>query len=353
MNHLEPQIALYNVPFRTYEYRGMPFRPLGGCGLQVPNIGLGTWKFGYPQTGDGSRVDEQSAYAIFARSIELGATLWDTANRYNAASGNSERLIGKWLKQHPGERRNVIIATKVFGGMDGLTPNHSGLSRNNIVDSVHACLQRLQLDYIDVLYFHGFDSVVPIEESLSTIEDLVRQGLIRYFAVSNFSVEQLEAYRAIQERLSIRSRIAAVQNQYDILHGESPERSGVLEYCARHQIAFVAWSPLAGGLLTQRYLDPSQASAGDRLVDEGLLERMTAPSTMAKLHQLASLASAWDMGLSQLAMAYMLTLPGMGPIIPSSSTVRQIESNAAAGRITLTNEQLKQVQGVVSQESVR
>src|SRR5690606_24952398 len=124
-----------------------------------------------------------------------------------------------------------------------------------------------------------------IEESLSAIEDLVRQGKIRYFAVSNFTVEQLEAYKAIQEQMSVRCRIAAVQNQFDILHGETDSYQGVLQYCADNKIAYVPWSPLAGGLLTDRYLNPDKVGVGDRLYDEGAHERYTEPSKSQKLQQ--------------------------------------------------------------------
>src|SRR5512133_3479241 len=151
MDHLQPHPEHYNAPCVADTYNGMPYRAVGRSGLRASSVGLGTWKFGLPETGDGARVDEKTAYAIFDRAIELGVTFWDTANRYNAASGNSERLIGRWLATNPNQRRNVVIATKVFGGMDGHSPNHNRLSRTNILESVYACLERLQVDTIDLL----------------------------------------------------------------------------------------------------------------------------------------------------------------------------------------------------------
>ncbi len=340
----EPRPELYNVPFTTDSFNGMPYRALGQSGLRASAIGLGTWKFGYPETGDGARVDEKTAFAIFDRAIELGVTFWDTANRYNAASGNSERVIGAWLARNPDQRRNVVIATKVFGGMDGRTPNHSGLSRLNILESVYACLERLRVEAIDLLYFHRFDPGVPAEESLCAIEDLTRQDVVRYFGVSNFTVDQLALYRAAAQSLSSRCRVIAVQNQFDILHGESAAHAGALDYAARMGLSFVAWSPLALGLLTDRYLDLSKAGPGDRLFDEGALSIVADAQTMTRLGRLAELARAWGIALSQLALAYMLSLPGMGPAIPGASSVAQLESNAAAGRITLDDEQRRQIQ---------
>ncbi|GAA4990344.1 aldo/keto reductase [Actinopolymorpha pittospori] len=348
MDHLTPRPDLYDVPYQAEDFRGMPYRQVGASGLRASAIGLGTWKFGYPHTGDGARVDERTAFAIFDRAVELGVTFWDTANRYNNGSGNSERLIGRWLRANPDQRRDIVLATKAHGGMDGATPNHSGLSRGNIVDAVHASLARLQLDHVDVLYFHRFDPTVPIEESLETIEDLVREGLIRYFAVSNFTRDQLASYLEVQGGLSRRCRPVAVQNRFDPLNREPDDYVGTLAYCAAQGIAYVPYSPLAGGLLTRRYLDPSGAGAGDRLHDEGRLESVATEEKLAGVRRLLKLAEAWEVEVSQLALAYLLTLPGMGPQIPSSSTVAQLESNAAAGRIRLDEQQIAEVEAALA-----
>jgi aryl-alcohol dehydrogenase-like predicted oxidoreductase len=347
MDYLKPNVDLYGVPFTTDSYQGMPYRPLGQSGLRTANVGLGVWKFGYPQTGDESRVDEPTAFKIFDRAVELGATFWDTANRYNNASGNSERVIGNWFKANPDQRRNVVLGTKVFGGMDGLTPNHSGLSRGNILDSVYACLGRLQLQYIDLLYFHACDAHTPVEESLSAVEDLIRRGLVRYFAVSNFTVQQLQKYRAAEQFFSPRARVLAVQNRFDLLNGEEAPKPGVLEYARQNGISFVAWGPLGQGLLTDRYLDPTKPGKGDRLVDEGRLGEATGGDKIEVLKPLAGLGRQWGLELSQLVIAYMLTLEGMGPIIAGVSSVKQIQSNAAAGKIKLTAEQIAEVKKVL------
>lgn len=348
MNYLQPNPKLYNVPYRTDDFNGMPYRYLGSTGLRVSNIGLGTWKIGYPDTGDGSRVDEAAAFRLFDRALELGVTFWDTANRYNFASGNSERIIGKWLKQNPSERRNIVLATKAFGGMDGVSPNHSGLSRINIVESVYASLERLQADYIDLLYFHGYDPYVPPEESLTAVEDLVREGVVRYFAVSNFTVDQLKLYKAWENDLSVRCRVAAVQNQFDLIHGEPDPYKGVQAYCAAQGISYVPWSPLARGLLTDRYLDPAAAGPGDRLYDEGTLKEDTEEHKLSKIKRLAELAQSYGHSISQLVLAYMLAMPGMGPMIPSATSVAQLESNAAAGTIELDAAQIAAIRDIIN-----
>ena len=353
MDQTIPHPELYDVPYTTDSFNGMPYRLMGRSGLRASAVGLGTWKLGFPETGDGARVGESTAYAIFDRALELGVTFWDTANRYNAGSGNSERLIGRWLKANPDQRRNVVVATKVCGGMDGRSPNHSRASRANILDSVYACLERLQVDHIDLLYFHVYDPVTPVEESLMAVEDLVRRDMVRYFAVSNFSVDQLRLYQAAEASLSTRCRVVAVQNRFDILHGESASSVGVLEYARRTGVSFIAFSPLGRGLLTRRYLDLDRVGPGDRLHDEGALQESTAGPVMGRLRRLAALADAWGLEVNQLALAYMLALPGMGPVIPASSTVAQLESNARAGQVTLSKKQVAQVQAIVEPDPER
>ncbi|MBW7890037.1 MAG: aldo/keto reductase [Chitinophagaceae bacterium] len=348
MDYLTPNPDLYNIPFLIDSYKDMPYVSLGGSGLRVPVVGLGTWKMGYPDTGDGSRVNEQQSLAILDRAAELGVCFWDTANRYNNASGNSERIIGNWFQQNPGDRRNIIVATKAFGGMDGFTPNHCRLSRSNILESVYASLERLQTDYIDLLYFHSYEGSTPAEESLTAIEDLVKQDLIRYFGVSNFTVENLESYKSVQNQLSIRCRVVAVQNQFDPLNGEAEKYRGVLNYAHQEGISFVAWSPLAKGLLSEKYLHMEKIGEGDRLYDEGDLKKPLDKIVIQKLNRLASLARQWELTLSQLALAWLLSLPGMGPIIPSSSSVKQLEENADVGKVRLNTEQLQQINDVLS-----
>ncbi|MGD7790106.1 aldo/keto reductase [Propionibacteriaceae bacterium Y1700] len=328
----EPGTVQY--PFSTSDFNEMPYRRMGRSGLQTSAIGLGTWKFGYPDSGDQSRTGEQDALAVLDRAHALGVTFWDTANRYNAGTGNSERILGKWFATNPDKRRDVVLATKLFGGMDGFTPNHSGLGRLNITESLSASMTRLQADWVDLLWFHGFDSSTPVEESLETVEDLVSRGVVHHLGVSNVTVEQLEQYLTVSDSLSRRTRPIAVQNRLDPIRGEKDP--GVLDLCAAEGIAFVPYSPLAGGLLTDRYLDPAKVGQGDRLYDEGTdIDQ----DQLAVVAEVGALAEQWGHTISQVSLAWLLTLDGMGSQIPTSSTIEQLEGNAAAGRIELSEEQ--------------
>lgn len=335
------------VPFSISQFRDVTYMPIGNSGLYVPPIGLGTWKFGYPEKGDGSRVGEQQAFSILDRSVELGVTFWDTANRYNNGSGNSERIIGKWLESNARQRRNIILCTKIFGGMDGHTPNHSGLSRTNILESVYASLERLKVSYIDLLYFHAFDFKRPIDESLIAIEDLQRQDLVRYFGVSNFTVDNLKRYQKVIEELSLKYKIVAVQNQFDILDGEREPFIDVFSYAQQTGISFIAWSPMARGLLSERYLSNDKIGAGDRLFDEGILEAILDAGRREKLIKLTKMAHKIGVKLNHLALAYLLHLRGMGPVIPSCSNVSQLEENAFVNRIKLDDEQFNKIGDIV------
>ncbi len=331
------------------EFNGMPYRALGGSGLQASAVGLGTWKFGYPEKGDSSRVGRDAAMAILDRAIELGVTFWDTANRYNLGSGNSERVLGEWFAAHPEQRRNVVLATKLAGEMDGKTPNHRGLSRTNVLESLYASLDRLGLDYVDLLYFHVADDAVPAEESLEAVEDLIRQDLVRYFAISNYTQTQYDALMRAAAGMSRRVRPVAVQNRYDVLCKEEASKPGMLARCRRDGVSFIAWSPLAQGLLTGRYNDPAAAGRGDRMVDEGTLSAYP-PEIFEKLRALAEIARDAGMSMSRLTLSYLLTLPGMGPVIPASSTLAQLEENALAGTTVLDEETIRRIRAAVGEE---
>ena len=347
LNYIKPDPKLYGVDFTFDDFNGMPYRILGNSGLRVSNIGLGTWKFGMPETGDGARVNEKTAFAIMDMAMEEGVTFWDTANRYNNASGNSERVIGKWLHANTQLRRYVILATKLFGATEGTTPNHCRLSRANILESTYASLERLQTDYIDVMYFHSYEDTTPIDESLMAIEDLIAQDLIRYFGVSNFSVDNLKAYAKFNKDFK-RAGVQAVQNRYDVLYKESDGYEGVLDYCGQNKISFVPWGPLRQGLLSERYLDKTKIGKGDRLYDEQVLDKELTPDVSDKLQKLTRVAHKYDMTLSQQTLAYMLQIPAMGPMIVASSTVEQLKENAKAGKIVLSKGQITEVENILA-----
>ncbi len=350
--HLPPGVKpeLYGLPFTVDDFHGMPYRRFGHSGLRVSSVGLGTWKIGYPETGDGSRVDEKTAFRIFDKALEEGVTFWDTANRYNNSSGNSERVIGRWFRKNPEARRNIELATKIYGTMDGRTPNHCRLSRTNIFEATYACLERLQTDRIDILQFHQFDDTTPLEESLEAAEDLIRQDLVRYLGFSNITLTQLEMC-STWGSIFRRARVHSVQNQFDILYGETEKERGVLAYCAANGLSYIAWSPLRGGLLSERYLDRAKVKKGDRLVDENRLESELTEKVVTILNELARIAHEGGLTLTQFVLAYMLRIPGMGPVIAACSTPEQVVENARAGKIELAEEQIRAAKKILTKSA--
>ena len=186
------------------EFRGMPCRRVGNSGLFVSTVGLGMWKWGDPAY-DGSRIGDHEGFEVLDRALELGVFHWDTACSYNLGSGNSERLLGRYFAARPRSvREQVVMATKIHNPVRAehamqadFTPNQLGASRTYIHFGVDKCLERLQTDYIDLLYLHqnGTDDDgnyrVPIEETWGAFDDLVSQGKVRYLAVSNHSAKQM------------------------------------------------------------------------------------------------------------------------------------------------------------------
>jgi len=328
---------LYGLPFTTDAFNGMPFIRLGRSGCRVPKIGLMTFKFGYPETGDGSFVPEKQAHRVLDRAMELGVTFWDTANRYNASSGNSERVLGRWFRANPDQRRNVVISTKLFGLMDGRTPNHCRLGRIHIVEALYASLERLGIDSVDVLFFHLFDPVTPLEETLQAVADLRRQDLVRYLGVHNFTPEQVAIYDELAE--AGYPEVVAVQNIYNVIDGDAVAHGpAVRRQCARTGKSYIGWGPLFHRLFTERYLDEGgggNVGPGDPLYDNGLYEKMMTVENRDKLRALAEMARDVDTDMSRLALAWMLTREGMGPVIPAAYTPEDVASNAEAARLVL------------------
>jgi aryl-alcohol dehydrogenase-like predicted oxidoreductase len=220
--------------------------------------------------------------------------------------------------------------------MDGVTPNHEGLSRLNLIQSVKMSLDRLQVDAIDLYYWHWPDPETPVEESLRTMDDLVRQGLVHYIGVSNHGVDPLQALLDLSDR-KLLERIVAVQNRCNLLDGEG--EPGVLAFCERNGLGFVPYSPLAQGMLSSRYAEGKTPQAGDRLVDEGSLGAKRSEKAMKVVHLLGEIARAHGKTEAQIALAWLLRHPAIPSVIPTARTVKQLQENAGASGVLLTDEE--------------
>ena len=218
----------------------MELRPLGRTGVQVSSLCLGCMMFG-------RRTEPEESYAIIDRALDAGINFLDTANVY--ALGRSEEITGEALKRN-GQRQNVVLATKVHGQMDAEDPNARGNSRRHIIEQCEASLRRLQTDYIDLYQLHRPQPDIPIDETLRALDDLIRDGKVRYIGTSNFAGWELVESLWVAKELGL-NRVVCEQPAYNLL--DRRVESELLPAARTFGIAVIPWGPLGGGLLSGRY----------------------------------------------------------------------------------------------------
>ena len=293
----------------------MEYRRLGKSGLKVSEIGLGGNNFG-------GWADEHTSIRIIDTALELGINFIDTAAMYS--QGKSEEIIGKALK---GKRSQVIIATK-FGHSVSLGPRELGGSRSYIMKAVDLNLKRLDTDYIDLYYIHYPDMETPVEETLRTLDDLVRAGKVRYLACSNFAAWQLcEAIWC--SNLHNLEPFIAVQSRYNLLD-RAIERE-LVPCCQRYGIGVVPWGPLASGFLTGKYQRGENILAGVRLANPPAIYRdVLTNANFDSLARLEAFAREHGHTVGELAIAWLLSHPWLGSVIAGATSTEQLTSNAKA-----------------------
>ncbi len=287
----------------------MEYRRLGATGLEVSRICLGTNNFG-------GHLDDKASAAMISKAIDLGINVIDTANMYTR--GNSERAIGRAVKGH---REDIVIATKV-GMRIGEGPNHDGLSRKHIMWQVRHSLEHLQTDYIDLYYMHRFDEMVPLEETLTTLNDLVHEGLIRYIACSNWEAAQIEKAKKLCKARDLEG-IVAVQPPYNLIQREIED--GLLPYCKKENLGLLTYTPLMGGLLTGKYEKGKTPPPGSRAVySKGYMEEKMTEENYAAVDGMKKVAVDAGVPLHKLALAWVLRNPTVTAPILGASSVEQI-----------------------------
>ena len=215
---------------------------LGASGLKVSRICFGCLGFGNEREW---MVEQDTAHAVIKKALDLGINFFDTANVYS--NGRSEEITGKLLKP---VREDVVIATKVYGTM-GDGPNQRGLSRKHIMHQAQASLRRLDTSYIDLYQIHRWDYETPITETLSTLNELVRQGAVRYIGASSMWGWQLAHTLCVSDMHGY-ARFISMQNLYNLLYRE--EEREMIPLCRHEEISLIPWSPLAVGVLSGKYL---------------------------------------------------------------------------------------------------
>lgn len=313
----------------------MRLRPLGNSGLIVSELCLGGMTFG-------GQTPAWDARQIMEQFTKQGGNFIDTANHYSA--GASEEIIGRWVKDM-GYRHNLIISTKTFMPEDS-SPNHRRLSRHAILHSVEQSLRRLQTDYIDLYYTHYWDSQTPLEETLATMQQLIQQGKVRYLACSNYFGWQVMKALATQ-RHNGWSPFIACQAHYSLIErGIEREFTSLLQ---SENLGLVAWSPLAGGFLTGKFLPGTPLDEKTRLGQEqGILPRFyrelaTNPRGWSILDTVRQIAQDTRLPPEQIAIAWLLAKPLVNAVVIGVSQIAHIDSNLHAREIELSPSDLNRL----------
>ena len=316
-------------------------KPLGRTGLFVSELCLGTMTFGgsggiWGQIGNLQQAD---AERLVGQALDAGINFIDTADVY--AGGASEQITGQALKNLKVPRENVVVATKVFGDTSP-GPNGRGASRSHIVDGVKASLKRLQLDHIDLYQIHGFDPATPIEETVRALDQLVRQGHVRYVGVSNWAAWQIVKALGIAERLGL-SRFESLQAYYTVA-GRDLERE-LIPMLASEGVGLMVWSPLAGGLLSGKFGRDQPGEAGSRRTtfDFPPVNRERAYDCVDAMRPLAA---ARGVSVAQIALAWLLHQPQVTSAIVGAKRPEQLADNLAATQVTLTADELTALDAV-------
>ena len=309
----------------------MEYRYLGRTGLKVSELCLGSMQFGWT-------ADEPLSYKILDTAFEAGINFIDTADIYSTwvegnPGGVAETIIGNWLKRSGIPRDQIIIATKVRGRM-GDGPNDEGLSRAHIMNAVEGSLRRLNSEYIDLYQTHWCDESTPIEETLSTLDDLIHQGKVRYIGCSNYPAWRLteSLWEAEHNRLT---RYDSIQPHYNLVHRAEFERE-LSDVCRIYGIGVIPYSPLAGGFLTGKY-HKGTTTEGAR--SKGA-QRYFNDQNWTLLEKIEALGQKKDgYSVSQIALAWLLSDPVITSPIIGPRSLEQLDDNLGAVGVRLSGEE--------------
>jgi len=319
----------------------MKYRLLGNTGLYVSELCLGTMTFGsaggfWDVMGS---LKQDAVTAQLKRAFEAGINFIDTANVYSF--GQSEALVGQAIKDLGLPRDQLVVATKATGPMSQL-PNGRGQSRYHLMNQVDESLKRLQLDHIDLYQLHAFDPLTPLEESLSTLNDLVRSGKVRTIGLCNMASWQIMKGLAVSDRRNW-ARFESVQAYYTIA-GRDLERD-VVPLLQDQKLALMVWSPLAGGLLTGKFSPDGKGPDGSRRAtfDFPPIDKDRA---FRCVDAMRPIAERHGVSIAQVALAWLLVKPWVTTVIIGARSMEQLEDNLASCKVTLSPEDIQALDDV-------
>ena len=304
----------------------MNYVRLGRSGLKVSPVCVGTNMFG------AGYVDDERAVSVIDAAFDAGINFIDTADAYNA--GHSEVVVGKAVSSH---RHDFVVATKGFIAT-GPGPNDIGLSRKHLIDAVEASLSRLGTDYIDLYQVHYFDPDTPLEETLKTLDDLVRQGKLRYIGCSNFAAWQLMRALWVSDRDGF-ERFESVQPEYNL--GKRDIEGELFNACSNQDVGIIPYQIFMGGVLTGRYSPESPPPSDSHMASrhaQRAKDTYWTDHTFKMVETLKETAAELETSVPQLLIAWTLSKPQITSVIVGASRPEQAQSNAEATTIELPEE---------------
>ena len=308
---------------------------LGRSGLHVSPLTLGTMTFGEDW---GWGADPATSHDLLTAYLEAGGNAIDTANMYT--NGHSEKIIGDYLAARPGLRDRVVLGTKFFSNLHPGDPNGGGAGRKGLLGQVEDSLRRLRTDYIDLLWLHNWDRTTPIEESLRTLDDLVRAGKVRYIGFSDVPAWVASEAQTLA-RLRAWTPVTAFQLEYSLL--ERTVEGALLPMCAAHGIGVMPWSPLKNGRLTGKYrrgvAAPADAKRTAYAAD-------VPDAEWPIIEELCAVADELRAAPAAVAIAWVVGRPGVTSTLIGARTPEQLASNLGALSVTLDDERRARLDAV-------
>ena len=311
----------------------MEYTRLGSSGLKVSRISLGCMSFGKPGTGRDWALDADGAEPIFRQAVELGITLWDTANGYS--QGTSEEITGEAIAKYT-RREEVVLATKIFPRV-APGPGGQGLSRRAIIEQLDASLRRLGTDYIDLYQIHRWDPETPVEETMEALHDVVKSGKVRYLGASSMWAWQFSKMQYTAE-LHGWTKFISMQDQYNLVaREEEREMFGLL---ADQGVGCLPWSPLAAGVVTRPWGDLSTTRGAMNPTTDSSGRPLFQPTDQGTVDAVQRIAESRGVSMATVAMAWVLHNPVVSSPIVGATKEKHLADAVAALDVHLTDDEV-------------
>ncbi len=317
----------------------MEYRHLGRTGLRVSELSFGSW------VTFSNQIDVKAAVDCMSAAYQAGVNFFDNAEVY--AGGESEKVMGAALKQLGWRRSSYLVTTKFFWGLDKGVNEHNTINRKRLIEGINGSLQRLQLDYVDLIYCHRPDPETPIEETVWAMHNIIEWGKALYWGTSEWAAAEIVAALDIAEKHHLHKPVTE-QPQYNLFERARFENEYVRFY-REYGYGSTTWSPLASGLLSGKYNNgiPKESRATLKGY-EWLQRQLTDPEKIAKVRALEPIAKELGCTLSQLSLAWILKNPYVSTVITGASRVEQVRENLKAGEVApkITEEILQRMDDI-------